>query len=62
MLARGKTRGISRHDKIRSVSFRDPNGNAIELATKLPGHDQAMDPARNGVRAKLRRWLADRRR
>ena len=23
---------------------------------KMPGHDQAMDPARNHARAKLERW------
>jgi hypothetical protein len=30
----------------------------IELTAKLPSHDQAMDPATNGARAKLDRWQA----
>jgi catechol 2,3-dioxygenase-like lactoylglutathione lyase family enzyme len=55
--ARGiETRGISDHGFIHSIYFRDPNGYVIELTTKLPGHDQAMDPATNGARAKLDRW------
>jgi catechol 2,3-dioxygenase-like lactoylglutathione lyase family enzyme len=63
MLAKGKaqeieTRGISDHGFIHSIYFRDPNGYVIELTAKLPGHDQAMDPARNGARAKLDRWTA----
>ncbi len=31
---------------IHSIYFRDPNGYVIELTAKLPGHDEAMDPAR----------------
>ena len=63
MLARGKergieTRGISDHGFIHSIYFRDPNGYVIELTTKLPGHDQAMDPATNGARVKLDNWQA----
>lgn len=53
-----ETRGISDHGFIHSIYFRDPNGYVIELTTPLPGHDQAMDPARNGARAKLDRWTA----
>jgi hypothetical protein len=30
----------------------------IELAARMPGHDQAMDPATNGARAKLERWTS----
>ena len=64
MLAKGKaagieTRGISDHGFIHSIYFRDPNGYVIELTAKLPGHDQAMDPATNGARAKLDRWQAE---
>jgi catechol 2,3-dioxygenase-like lactoylglutathione lyase family enzyme len=64
MLARGRgagieTRGVSDHKFIHSIYFRDPNGYVIELAAKLPGHDQAMDPATNGARAKLDRWQAE---
>jgi catechol 2,3-dioxygenase-like lactoylglutathione lyase family enzyme len=63
MLARGRsqgidTRGPSDHGFIRSIYFRDPNGYVIELTSKLPGHDEAMDPARNGARRKLDSWQA----
>jgi catechol 2,3-dioxygenase-like lactoylglutathione lyase family enzyme len=61
MMAKGKqrgieTRGISDHGFIHSIYFRDPNGYVIELTAKLPGHDQAMDPATNGARVKLDNW------
>jgi catechol 2,3-dioxygenase-like lactoylglutathione lyase family enzyme len=64
MLAKGRaggieTRGVSDHGFIHSIYFRDPNGYVIELTAKLPGHDQAMDPATNGARAKLDRWQAE---
>jgi catechol 2,3-dioxygenase-like lactoylglutathione lyase family enzyme len=63
MFAKGKaagveTRGISDHGFIDSIYFRDPNGYVIELTAKRPGHDAAMDPARNGARAKLDAWQA----
>ena len=66
MLAKGKaegidTRGISEHGMLRSIYFRDPNGYVIELTTKTPGHDKAMDPASNNARAKLDRWQAAKR-
>ncbi len=66
MLAKGRTagvetRGVSDHGFIHSIYFRDPNGYVIELTAKLPGHDQAMDPAINGARAKLDRWQAEKR-
>lgn len=65
MLTKGRaegldTRGVSDHGFIHSIYFRDPNGYVIELTTPLPGHDQAMDPARNGAREKLDRWTASR--
>ena len=57
--ARGiETRGVSDHGFIHSIYFRDPNGYVIELTMKMPNHDQAMDPAANGARAKLERWQA----
>jgi catechol 2,3-dioxygenase-like lactoylglutathione lyase family enzyme len=57
--ARGiESRGVSDHGFIHSIYFRDPNGYVIELTTKLPGHDQAMDPSTNEARAKLDRWQA----
>jgi len=63
MFAKGKvlgidTRGIVDHQFVQSIYFRDPNGYVIELTAKLPGHDQAMDPALNGARLKLDRWQA----
>jgi catechol 2,3-dioxygenase-like lactoylglutathione lyase family enzyme len=66
MLAKGKaagieTRGVSDHGFIHSIYFRDPNGYVIELTAKMPGHDAAMDPARNGAREKLDRWTAAKR-
>ena len=65
MLAKGQaagieTRGISDHGFIESIYFRDPNGYVIELTAKKPGHDEAMDPERNGAREKLDRWTAAR--
>jgi catechol 2,3-dioxygenase-like lactoylglutathione lyase family enzyme len=64
MFAKGRaagmeTRGVSDHQFIHSIYFRDPNGYVIELAAKQPGHDEAMDPATNGARAKLDRWQAE---
>jgi catechol 2,3-dioxygenase-like lactoylglutathione lyase family enzyme len=66
MFAKGKaegieTRGVSDHHFIDSIYFRDPNGYVIELCTKRPGHDEAMDPAHNQAREKLDRWTAQRR-
>jgi catechol 2,3-dioxygenase-like lactoylglutathione lyase family enzyme len=63
MLARGRkagieTRGPSDHGFIRSIYFRDPNGYVIELTSKVPGHEAAMDPSRNDARAKLDAWQA----
>ena len=55
--ARGReVRGISDHDFIRSIYFRDPNGYVIELTAKTDEHDAAMDPARNGARRILDAW------
>ncbi|HYL32289.1 MAG TPA: VOC family protein [Stellaceae bacterium] len=66
MLAKGKkegreVRGISDHGFIHSIYFRDPNGYVIELTTKLPGHDEAMDPAKNNAKGILADWQADKR-
>jgi catechol 2,3-dioxygenase-like lactoylglutathione lyase family enzyme len=66
MLTKGKaagieTRGISDHGFIQSIYFRDPNGYVIELTARMPNHDKAMDPARNGAREKLDRWTAAKR-
>jgi catechol 2,3-dioxygenase-like lactoylglutathione lyase family enzyme len=61
MFARGKaagveTRGISDHGFVDSIYFRDPNGYVIELTCKKAGHDEALDPTRNGARARLDAW------
>ena len=63
MLAKGKAegrevRGISDHHFIRSIYFRDPNGYVIELAARVSGQESALDPTRNGARAKLDDWQA----
>lgn len=55
-----ETRGVSNHKFIESIYFRDPNGYVIELTAKLPGHDEMMDPARNGARQILDDWQAAR--
>jgi len=61
MLEKGKAegrevRGVSDHGFIDSIYFRDPNGYVIELACKRAGHDQAMDPEKNGARSIVDRW------
>ena len=38
--------------------FRDPSGYVIELTTRQPNHERAMDPATNHARTKLDRWQA----
>jgi catechol 2,3-dioxygenase-like lactoylglutathione lyase family enzyme len=63
MAAKGRaagieTRGPADHGIIRSIYFRDPNGYVIELTARTATHDAAMDPARNGARAKLAAWQA----
>jgi catechol 2,3-dioxygenase-like lactoylglutathione lyase family enzyme len=63
MMAKGRaagieTRGISDHDFIHSIYFRDPNGYVIELTSKQGHHRAATDPAENGARAKLDEWQA----
>lgn len=51
-----EVRGVSDHGFIDSIYFRDPNGYVIELTAKKPGHDDAMDPARNQARQILDDW------
>jgi catechol 2,3-dioxygenase-like lactoylglutathione lyase family enzyme len=51
-----ETRGISDHDGIESIYFRDPNGYVIELTSPRPHHDDYMDPAKNNARGKLAAW------
>ena len=38
------------------VRVAEPNGYVIELTCKKAGHDEALDPARNGAREKLDAW------
>jgi len=64
LMAKGKaagieTRGISDHQFIDSIYFRDPNGYVIELTAKRPHHDEAMDPKKNGARAALDTWQSE---
>jgi len=54
-----ETRGISDHRFIHSIYFRDPNGYVVELAARMPNHEQAMDPSQNQARAILDRWQTD---
>ena len=66
MFAKGKAegrevRGVSDHQFIRSIYFRDPNGYVIELAAKVPGRESAMDPGKNHARDMLKAWQADKR-
>ena len=51
-------RGISDHEFVRSIYFRDPNGYVIELTARQPHHSTATDPAHNDARGKLARWQA----
>ena len=53
-----EVRGVADHQFVDSIYFRDPNGYVIELTAKRPGHDEMMDPASNGARAKLDSWQA----
>ena len=55
--ARGlDVRGISDHDFIHSIYFRDPNGYVIELTSRMPNHAEATDSSKNGAHAKLKAW------
>ncbi len=63
MLEKGRnagieTRGVSDHEFIHSIYFRDPSGYVIELAARMPNHDSAMDPEQNDARGILDRWQA----
>ena len=56
-----ETRGVSDHGFIHSIYFRDPNGYVIELTAKAGNHDDAVNPKKNGARAKLDGWTAKKR-
>jgi catechol 2,3-dioxygenase-like lactoylglutathione lyase family enzyme len=51
-----ETRGISDHQFIDSIYFRDPNGYVVELTAKRPDHDEQIAKARLGAHAQLARW------
>jgi catechol 2,3-dioxygenase-like lactoylglutathione lyase family enzyme len=51
-----ETRGISDHELIDSIYFRDPNGYVIELTAKRPDHDEAIARARQTSHQKLAEW------
>ena len=55
-----ETRGIAMHGFIDSAYFRDPNGYVVELCARRAGHEEAMDATRNGARAVLDQWSAQR--
>jgi catechol 2,3-dioxygenase-like lactoylglutathione lyase family enzyme len=66
MLEKGKQaglecRGITDHDFIHSIYFRDPNGYVIELTAKTAGHDAVVASAQHEAHAKLASWSAHRR-
>lgn len=65
MLAAGRAaglepRGIADHGSMDSIYFRDPNGYVVELTAKRGNHAEMMDPKKNGARARLDRWMAER--
>ena len=49
-------RGISDHDFVHSIYFRDPNGYVIELTAKTNGHDNFFEPSTNNARKILDDW------
>lgn len=51
-----ETRGISDHEFIHSVYFRDPNGYVVELTVKQENHDESLDPTKNNARQILSEW------
>jgi catechol 2,3-dioxygenase-like lactoylglutathione lyase family enzyme len=53
-----ETRGISDHEFIDSIYFRDPNGYVIELCAKRPDHDRTIEEARKGAHDRVERWQA----
>ena len=64
MMARGKalgleTRGISDHDFIDSIYFRDPNGYVIELTARRAGKEN--DVGHGDPQEILKRWTAAKR-
>ena len=50
-----EVRGVTDHDTIESIYFRDPNNYVVELTTPVPG--KAWDAA--SARQKLDRWTLE---
>ena len=64
MFAKGRaagmeTRGISDHEFIDSIYFRDPNGYVIELTAKRPEHDAYVAQAARSARTELDNWQSE---
>ena len=64
MFAKGRaagmeTRGVSDHEFIDSIYFRDPNGYVIELTAKRAGHDAYMQAALASAQQVLAQWQAE---
>jgi len=53
-----EVRGISDHQFIHSIYFRDPNGYVIELAAKAPGSDAMIAQHEATAHETLARWQA----
>ena len=51
-----ETRGVSDHEFIDSIYFRDPNGYVIELTAKRPGHDHYLQEAAGTAHQALADW------
>jgi len=51
-----ETRGVSDHQFIDSIYFRDPNGYVIELTAKRTNHDQQIKAASESAHNVLENW------
>jgi catechol-2,3-dioxygenase len=51
-----EVRGISDHDFIHSIYFRDPNGYVIELTAEVPDAPEKLAEHRRTAHDKLERW------
>lgn len=54
-----ETRGISDHEFIDSIYFRDPNGYVVELCARKPSHDQHLTRDNAQARALLASWRSN---
>jgi catechol-2,3-dioxygenase len=51
--------GISDHEFIDPICFRDPNGYVIELTAKRPEHDAHVAQATRSARTELDTWQSE---